>query len=465
MSSINLSKLMSGIAEINSVVNDENLTLFISFDIVNSSKFKESYSNWFNVIYLITEKIRKNVLSLDDNMQVWRSIGDEIVFIININSKEKIKTIIQDVFVKLNEVYNEIRNGSIFNSSEIKINTFEKESLIEQNMLSIKASAWIALISNDIYDREKYKYNIRYEYDTAGSTVLTEFQGNDIDSGFRISKHNTNPRRLTLSLELAYILSKDKSYNPKLHIISYRKLKGIWGGKPYPVIWYHDEYIAQARLEDSFYYFEEEEQELVKEYKGKLNKVKCGELVLHDAFFELEKIISDRNMKLKISKIEEKIKENNLPESSKPIDEGKNLIEDLLELHCVAVCVNNDNKVLMLKRSEKETSYPGKWEFGCSRMRKGLTFKQCLKEDYKFFANIDIEVGKPFRDYEFEKDNQIISGVRFMAKIINSENIKVDGIKYCEYKFVNLEEFDKGIVSPVIDIEDFREIIQIILKE
>ena len=197
MSSINLSKLMSGIAEINSVVNDENLTLFISFDIVNSSKFKESYSNWFNVIYLITEKIRKKVLSLDDNMQVWRSIGDEIVFIININSKEKIKTIIQDVFVKLNEVYNEIRNGSIFNSSEIKINTFEKESLIEQNMLSIKASAWIALISNDIYDREKYKYNIRYEYDTAGSTVLTEFQGNDIDSGFRISKHNTNPRRLS----------------------------------------------------------------------------------------------------------------------------------------------------------------------------------------------------------------------------------------------------------------------------
>ena len=308
MSSINLSKLMSGIAEINSVVNDENLTLFISFDIVNSSKFKESYSNWFNVIYLITEKIRKKVLSLDDNMQVWRSIGDEIVFIININSKEKIKTIIQDVFVKLNEVYNEIRNGSIFNSSEIKINTFEKESLIEQNMLSIKASAWIALISNDIYDREKYKYNIRYEYDTAGSTVLTEFQGNDIDSGFRISKHNTNPRRLTLSLELAYILSKDKSYNPKLHIISYRKLKGIWGGKPYPVIWYHDEYIAQARLEDSFYYFEEEEQELVKEYKEKLNKVKCGELVLYDAFFELEKIISDRNMKLKISKTQISLK-------------------------------------------------------------------------------------------------------------------------------------------------------------
>ena len=48
---------------------------------------------------------------------------------------------------------------------------------------------------------------------------------------------------------------------------------------------------------------------------------------------------------------------------------------------------------------------------------------------------------------------------------INSENIKVDGIKYCEYKFVNLEEFNKGIVSPVIDIDDFREIIEIILKE
>ena len=287
----NLRNLKNDLNEVNNVIKYEDLTLFISFDIVNSSKFKASYSNWFSVIHLITNKIISKIRGLDNNIQLWRSIGDEIIFIINLNSSEKLKQIIQDVFIQLNKIYGEIKSGEIFQGSEIEIDHFEKEALLEQNMLSIKATAWIALVSNDPYSRERYKYNIRYEYNTVGSTMLTEFQGNDIDTGFRIAKYNTNPRRLTLSLELAYLLSKDKTYNPKLHIISYKKLKGIWGGKPYPVIWYHDEYVAQNRLEDSFYYYEDEEQELVKEYKERLIKIKEGKILSSNAYLQLDKII------------------------------------------------------------------------------------------------------------------------------------------------------------------------------
>ena len=255
----------------NAVTKREELILFVSFDLVNSTKFKSyNYLNWFNVIYEITDTIRKKVKHIDKNFQLWRSIGDEVVFTIVVSSTNKIEKIIQKVFYVLNEIHLSIKDGSIFKDSKT-VKPINVRELREQNILSIKATAWLALVSNDI-DSEDLKYNLRYDYNVADNVRVVEFQGNDIDIGFRISKKYTNPRRLTLSLELAYILSKSKFVKSKLHIISYDKLKGIWDNRLYPVIWYHDEYIAGCTIENSFFYDEEEQQELVKKYKQKLNE-------------------------------------------------------------------------------------------------------------------------------------------------------------------------------------------------
>ena len=50
----------------------------------------------------------------------------------------------------------------------------------------------------------------------------------------------TRERRMTVSFELAYMLSGRDEYNERMQIITYRSLKGVWGGKVYPVIWYYD---------------------------------------------------------------------------------------------------------------------------------------------------------------------------------------------------------------------------------
>ncbi|MCS4585637.1 hypothetical protein F1Z41_05120 [Clostridium perfringens] len=48
------------IDQANSVNKKEEVILFVSFDLVNSTKFKSyNYLNWFDVIYVITESIRK----------------------------------------------------------------------------------------------------------------------------------------------------------------------------------------------------------------------------------------------------------------------------------------------------------------------------------------------------------------------------------------------------------------------
>lgn len=434
----------------NAVTKKEELILFVSFDLVNSTKFKSyNYLNWFNVIYEITDTIRKKVKHIDQNFQLWRSIGDEVVFTIVVSSTNKIEKIIQNIFHTLNEIHLSIKDGSIFKDSKT-VKPINVRELREQNILSIKATAWLALVSNDI-DSEDLKYNLRYDYNVADNVKVVEFQGNDIDIGFRISKKCTNPRRLTLSLELAYILSKSKFVKSKLHIISYDKLKGIWDNRLYPVIWYHDEYIAGCTIENSFFYDEEEQQELVKKYKQKLNEDNYRHEEVNNI---LEKIIYDRNIIFKIREIESVLESESKSDSSKALI----IPSEFIEMHCVAVCLTNDNKIFMAQRSESSGIYEGLWEFGCCEIKQGLSFKEALIKGYKENFNLDIEVNKPFKDYSFTKGNIKIPGIRYMAKIIdfNENNIKLSE-KYKNYKCVDLKQF-REIKNDVIDPDDFEEI-------
>lgn len=441
----------------NAVTKKEELILFVSFDLVNSTKFKSyNYLNWFNVIYEITDTIRRKVKSIDENFQLWRSIGDEVVFTIVVSNVNKIEKIIEKVFYTLNDIHLTIKDGSIFrDSTTVKpINVLE---LREQNILSIKATAWLALVSSDIAS-EDLKYNLRYDYKVADNVKVVEFQGNDIDIGFRISKKCTNPRRLTLSLELAYILSKSKFVKSKLHIISYDKLKGIWDNRLYPVIWYHDEYIAGCTIENSFFYDEDEQQELVKVYKDRLKENDCRHKEVNSI---LSQIIYDRNITFKMERIENVLGSESKSESSKALI----IPSEFIEMHCVAVCLTNDNRIFMAKRSKSSGIYEGLWEFGCCEIKQGLTLKEALIKGYKDDFNLDIEVYNPFKDYSFSKGNITIPGIRYKAKIINfnEKSIKLSE-KYTEYKLVDLDEFKK-MKDCVIDSKEFEEIFLEVLDQ
>lgn len=442
---------------VNAINKKEELILFVSFDLVNSTKFKSyNYLNWFNVIYEITDDIRQRVKHIDENFQLWRSIGDEVVFTIVVSNIKKIEIIIEKIFKTLNEIHLSIKDGSIFKDSET-VTPINVRELREQNILSIKATAWLALVSNDIKSKD-LKYNLRYDYKVADNVKVVEFQGNDIDIGFRISKKYTNPRRLTLSLELAYILSKSKYVKSKLHIISYDKLKGIWDNRIYPVIWYHDEYIAGCTIDNSFFYDEEEQQDLVKKYKERLNKDNYVREEVHNV---LKKIIDDRNIIFKMKEIEKLLEGESKSDSSKALI----IPSEFIEMHCVAICVTSDKKIFMAQRSDSSGIYQGKWEFGCCKIKQGVTFKQALIEAYKENFNLDIEVSKPFKDFSFTKGNITISGIRYMAKIIdyNEKNIKLSK-KYNNHKCVDLKQF-REMKDYVIDPDDFEEIFLEVLEK
>lgn len=456
-----------------------DIVMFISFDIVNSSLYKSSnYSGWSKVIYSLLNFVYKTIVKDIEDIKLWRTIGDELVFVVNIYEINQLEKYTQIVYEALNTINGYIKQGDLF-----KGNNENLDDLIENNLLQLKATAWIARVSEvkmaeDL--NENITGNICYYYDNKVNIVsnyeqrekFREYQGKDIDLGFRIASENTVARKLSLSVELAYILSKNENINQKLYIVGYNKLKGVWNNRPYPIIWYHDIYISGCKLEDSFEYDEDEENIIVSNYFKRKNSEKIRDCISCNCKAELDKIVKDRNLTNKMNNIEETIK-NSKKHALKSEIQLK--ADNSLEVHCVAVCVDKEQKkVLMFKRAgDDELRFRDKWDFGCAKVVRGWSFREALKSEYKNFSNIDISVGEPFRDYKFDDEvtGVLIPGIRYKATIENSDKIELNKHKYVDYRWVdldimgNMEKMERqNGESPFIDYDDFKDIIDIVLK-
>ena len=77
--------------------------LFFSFDIVNSSLYKTiNYTGWYNVIISLFKEIQASVMKLMPGAEMWRVLGDEIVFIIPIKENKDFFVYTDKIFEILN---------------------------------------------------------------------------------------------------------------------------------------------------------------------------------------------------------------------------------------------------------------------------------------------------------------------------------------------------------------------------
>lgn len=454
---------------------EEKLILFISFDLVNSSSYKtRNYSNWFNVIINIIENIKKAVFEKIEKAQLWRTIGDEAVFIVEIANKKQLEEDIESVFEILNVKMKEIKNGNILNDI---VSENEKKIFKVQSELSLKSTVWLAsvvetsstawlkpVIETDSDDNSKKTidvYNLMYLYNDDGKSCPTyEFQGNDIDTGFRLSKFTRN-RRLTLSLELAYILTENHLVEPKINIITYRSLKGIWNDRIYPIIWYHDSNIAGSKLEDSFFYDEYYTDDITKEFiDNKFCKINFQNG--NTSFQKLRKIVKDNNLLEKIAHLESLMSGDG---EIKEVLSGSNL----LEVHCVAIVMNkNKDKVLMFKRAKDSKKYSGKWDFGFCQIHNGQEFKENIKKDYKSKYSIDIDVFDPIKDYSFTKNGRKVPGIVYFAKISEKSGgkpIKLNDKDYEDYEFKDIDKIiNNSNPEEYVAYEEYKETLEFLKK-
>jgi hypothetical protein len=405
--------------------------LFFSFDLVNSTAFKNKENNWSKIFDQFFIKCKEEMFRLFPFAVTWKLIGDEILFYLRVNSDDELYDSPKNTFAVLN------------NCIEF-VNTLPNT----KSYLSIKATIWAATAS-DSNDTERNKIIIERDFDNE----ILDFLGADIDIGFRISKYAISSI-LVVEAKLACLLTKLKTKMENEHIsnymriVSYEQLKGVWDNRYYPVVWYRDNWTYSNNM---FIYDDKYNFEIVK--KIEYSKGACLEDVS-----KLTKIFIDLN---KIDRIES-LRDNIIQRNDFNSIKKKIPRERLSELHIVAICVDSKNNILVAKRTDKDT-LPNTWEFGCSQLRINQDFISAINESYKNDFGITLEYIQdnqvPIGIYHFKKpkeNNRLVPGVIFVCRINSGEdNIKLDESKHSEYRFVNKETYKEIMKEPTVS--DFEK--------
>lgn len=392
---------------------------------------------------------------------MWRILGDEQIFIYKVTSMELLKEYVDKIFRILISIISELKTGKFFDTED------NSQLMKLQNILSIKATAWIAIVNDignineDLIEVNEGE-NIFEKYKSQAGYEIYEFLGNDIDTGFRISK-KTQDGRLVLSYELAYLISQTTELSSYLHIITYTKLKGIWKGKLYPIVWYHnpkaymDIYKQELKFEDSFTFDACDENTLVKEYFDNRNDEKRSQVIWDtrmytDAYYALQKILHDRNLTKKLERLEKIIKETSYLKK-------RYIDTELMQIHCVAVCYKIENekiRILVAQRRPDREQFSNKWEFGCAKAVINKSITERIKEEYKNDFGIDIDpiLDKdremkepiPIALYHVEKeDEKEDKGIITIAKIKNDFEVDMfkESDKHSQLNWIEEEKVDQ----------------------
>ena len=443
-----------------------SVEVFFSFDIVNSTSYKTlNFTGWSQVIFALFSKVQRLVAKKMPSAEMWRILGDEVIFIVPIKEKNYIFLYLNSFFEILNIMVIQLKKGIFFD--ELGICELDRDLMKMQNIISMKAAAWIAIIGENLKKLEQYD-NLIERFKLQEGYGIFEFLGNDIDTGFRV-KENTQERRLTISYELAYILSRNTDYLKNIHIITYKRLKGVWQNRLYPIIWYYDEkYLEGMSFENSFYYDERENNELVKSYfENRINSILIQEMY-YDVDYALSKILADQQLEDKFAKIDNIIRESQ--------EDFKHLLDPkfLLRLHCVAVCYDKRNKkILIMKRADNREKLPDCWEFGCAKGTLETSLVERIEEEYRkdFGINIKVQCNKDRKDiqpiplamYEVDGDQGKDKGIITMAEIVGDFDIdNFSGVKHSKVRWIEEREIEQ-FSEPAVD--DFKNTLKIVFDK
>lgn len=243
------------------------LKFFIGADIIGSTALKQSQNNfdedddkerkvvrWFDVIRdfyrvsqyeFISKWVEKKSSSSNKDSHygpdpvLWKTIGDEVIFVKDITDHRQITTIINS-----------------WKESVVKINDF----FVQKNLpnLRVKCVCWtagfpilnreIAIQSNDGQapppspeEAEKINYELLEKfYSGENKNIIIDYIGPSIDTGFRLSNQATK-RKLVVSIDVAYFIAATRKEDGiellELYYDGAMQLKGVTGGNEYPIFW------------------------------------------------------------------------------------------------------------------------------------------------------------------------------------------------------------------------------------
>ncbi|ERP38958.1 hypothetical protein CALK_0447 [Chitinivibrio alkaliphilus ACht1] len=398
---------------------DQNLGgtyLFFSFDLVNSTAFKLQDPHWPPLFNQFFDYCRLKTKAYFPQCRDWKMVGDEILFYLPLRDEELLHDAPQKVY-------------AILQKSVAFVNTHSTTA----GVLSVKSVMWAARMREQRdFNSTTREENYLIKNVKRGEITL-DFLGPHIDIGFRLATF-AYQGKLVVGASLAALLLRQKENAlcaDNMKIVSYEPLKGVWQGRRYPIVWYHEEW---NRLDKMFLYDEQFTSPLAQ-------KILCHDIPQKNNIADLEKVFSDLHKTDELTQLAEGIAEyrNNNPQES----DFSLSLERLSELHLVALCINEDNQLLIGKNIQE-----AKWDFGCSSLQLYKSIEQSLEEGYRDDFGISLVPlhGEypPVATYSFSMDREqkTIPGVMFLARVQKNavSQEKLDPFTYETYRWIQRSE-------------------------
>jgi len=427
-------------AQDSSADEKERVFMFFSVDLTNATNFKTMHPElWvaiFNDFYRLIEDKVAGKYSADDNCgtaHVWKYYGDEILFYVEITRES-------EIFLAPKLLHTAMMEAQA---------ALHKEHPVSEGNLFFQGALWLAAATSVKNKKCDAPHN-RYVSLSTGVISNLDFIGIDIDEGFRMAKKSFRGK-ISLDPKIAYFFHlrgndlevKYEKYkttpSDEIKIIDYVKLKGVWEDKPFPVVWYTNNWGGSEN--DLYSYDEKHTNELIKAFRltkddeRNLDKIK-------DVFSAVKTAESSYQ---KIRSIVDGITD---PSAYVYLDIGRE--QKLTELHCSVVCVCEKTKTaLVIQRAENDDKLGNCWDFGCATVRQADRYIDKIVRDYKIQLNIDIELltdnstqmPVPIGTFEGPAKAGIKKGIVFIARIKSgTESLKYDNTRYSSHKFITREQ-------------------------
>jgi len=252
------------------------LRLFLSVDIVGSTAFKQSYDtsdfkdsqqDWLEPIQTFyhsfegkfAKEIQK-VINLDSNAIgatpfLWKILGDELIYCKEVTHLHQIftciyiwKTVVENYRKTFHTYKKSLDLKSTLWVAGFPYLNAEMAFLSQVEKLNSEESGEGNAFLKNLLHIKKYYAKETNKSQTQSEKIIIDFIGPAMDTGFRLGTFSSK-HKMMLSVDLAYILSFESGwwqkngrnkYNFKQIKLGYdgrKSLKGVIGGKPYPLIW------------------------------------------------------------------------------------------------------------------------------------------------------------------------------------------------------------------------------------
>lgn len=222
--------------------------LFLSVDLTGSTAFKQRAfdpkSPWQKVFLQFYREFPQMLHQQQQGhpaagleFKLWKAIGDELLFTCDVRAEREIFHAVR-LWVKV-------------------MREFTSKGLDDHPELGVKGAAFLGTFPGPDHEstipwrpnEEESGRDVVVLNEEAVSSVprdtgtyLFDYFGPSIDTGFRIASQS-RPRYMPLSLEVAYALAvvhhhhsdTDQCGSPDLKLLNSIELKGVWGGREYPV--------------------------------------------------------------------------------------------------------------------------------------------------------------------------------------------------------------------------------------